>query len=219
MRTLLLGILLLGCVAGNAQKQGNIRLNLYGNYVFDDSFDSYYSATSFYSGKIKGGFQYGLGIEFMPQPVVGVELSWQRFDTKAPTSYYDPNSFQNPKSNEFGVVFNYIMLGFNRYMMANEHVEGFLGGQLGVGVVDVSNLPKGGSGSTTKFAWGLRGGTNIWFSHAAGIKLQAALQSVAQGAGGGLYFGTGGAGVGVSTYSTVLQFTLGGGLVFRFGGK
>jgi hypothetical protein len=39
-----------------------------------------------------------------------------------------------------------------------------------------------------------------------------------QGAGGGLYFGTGGAGAGVSTYSSMLQFGLGGGLTFALGG-
>jgi hypothetical protein len=76
------------------------------------------------------------------------------------------------------------------------------------------------SDSETKFAWGLRGGANIYPAGDAGkvgIKLQAALLSAVQGAGGGLYFGTGGAGAGVTTYSSMLQFTLGGGLVFKFG--
>ena len=42
--------------------------------------------------------------------------------------------------------------------------------------------------------------------------------SAVQGAGGGLYFGTGGGGVGVSTYSSMYQFGLGGGLTFALGG-
>jgi len=33
-----------------------------------------------------------------------------------------------------------------------------------------------------------------------------------------LYFGTGGAGAGVSSYSSMLQFGLGGGLCFALGG-
>jgi len=41
--------------------------------------------------------------------------------------------------------------------------------------------------------------------------------SIAQGAGGGLYFGTGGVGAGVSTYSSMYQFQLGGGLTFKLG--
>jgi hypothetical protein len=43
------------------------------------------------------------------------------------------------------------------------------------------------------------------------------LLSIPQGAGGELYFGTGGAGAGVSTYSTMMQFALGGGLTFKLG--
>jgi hypothetical protein len=40
--------------------------------------------------------------------------------------------------------------------------------------------------------------------------------SAVQSAGGGLYFGTGGGGAGVSTYSSMYQFGLGGGLAFQF---
>ena len=50
------------------------------------------------------------------------------------------------------------------------------------------------------------------------IKLQGQLMSAVQSAGGGLYFGTGGAGAGVSTYSSMYQFGLGGGLVISLGG-
>src|SRR5207344_1510828 len=41
------------------------RINLYGVWTFDDSFDSYYDNSAYYEGKIKGGFQYGAGLEFM----------------------------------------------------------------------------------------------------------------------------------------------------------
>jgi hypothetical protein len=41
------------------------------------------------------------------------------------------------------------------------------------------------------------------------------LLSAVQAVGGGLYFGTGGAGAGVSGFSTFYQFSLGGGLVFK----
>ncbi len=42
--------------------------------------------------------------------------------------------------------------------------------------------------STTKFAWGLRLGANIWLIERVGIKLQAHLLSAVQGFGGGLVF-------------------------------
>jgi len=38
-----------------------------------------------------------------------------------------------------------------------------------------------------------------------------------QSVGDGFYFGTGGAGAGVSTYSSMLQFALRGGLTFKLG--
>jgi len=68
-----------------------------------------------------------------------------------------------------------------------------------------------------KFAWGLRLGGIIWTPGRVGIKLQAQLLSAVQSAGGSVYFGTGGAGAGVSMYSSMYQFGVGGGLVFALG--
>jgi hypothetical protein len=53
---------LLGATSLQAQ---DIRANLYGAYVFDDKIDSYYSSSNYYEGKIKGGLQWGGGIEYM----------------------------------------------------------------------------------------------------------------------------------------------------------
>jgi hypothetical protein len=84
-------------------------------------------------------------------------------------------------------------------------------------IVGVDSPSRETSGSVNKFAWGLKLGANIWATPRVGIKLQAHLLSIVDGAGGGLYFGTGGVGAGVSTYSTFYQFGLGGGLTFRLG--
>ena len=114
---------------------------------------------------------------------------------------------------------NYIMIGGARTLHAGGgKAEPYGGFMLGMAIIDTKNDKTDVSNSATKFAWGLRLGSNIWASEKVGIKLQAQLLSVPQGAGGGLYFGTGGAGVGVTTYSTVLQFVLGGGLTFKLGG-
>jgi hypothetical protein len=45
------------------------------------------------------------------------------------------------------------------------------------------------------------------------------LLSAVQSMGGGLYFGTGGAGAGLTGYSTFYQWTLGGGLIFDINGS
>ncbi len=88
---------------------------------------------------------------------------------------------------------------------------------LGVAIIDGKNPDNGTSQSATKFAWGFRLGTNVLVSERLGFRFQAQLQSATQAAGGGLYFGTGGAGVGVTTYSSMTQFVLGGGVFLRLG--
>jgi hypothetical protein len=209
---MLLGISI--AVAGYSQ---GVRLNIYGNYVFDDKIDSYYSNTNYYNGKIKGGFLWGGGVEYRVHEQYGVELMYLRLDSKASMEYYDigQNNIQQ-KNIDLGI--NYIMVGGARSARAHgSKTEGYGGFLLGMAIIDTKDPEKGVSSSATKFAWGARLGANIWGSEKVGIKLQAQLLSVPQGAGGGLYFGTGGSGAAVSTYSTMLQFVLGGGLTFRLG--
>jgi hypothetical protein len=47
--------------------------------------------------------------------------------------------------------------------------------------------------------------------------LQAQLLSAVQSVGGGFFFGTGGSGAAVTANSSMYQFELGGGLVFKMG--
>lgn len=213
MKTIL-SILLL-CFFIPAMSQKTTRLNGYAVYVFDDKFDSYYSGTDYYEGKIKGGLQWGLGVEFMPSPMNGIELLYLNQQTTAPTNYY----LVTAKHTNFDVGLNWAMLGFNRYMRKpGSKAEGFGGVMLGAAFINATNPDNGNENSATKFAWGLKFGANIWASEKVAIKLQGQLMSAVQSAGGGLYFGTGGAGAGVSTYSSMYQFGLGGGLVFALGG-
>ena len=201
----------------NASAQ-HTRLNGYAVYVFDDQFDSYYSNSDYYNGKFKGGLQWGVGLEYMPTPMNGIELVYMNQQTTASTNYWAPGQITEKHTN-FDVGFNWAMLAFNRYMKKpGSKVEGFGGGMLGAAFINVKNPDNGNDNSATKFAWGLRLGANIWASERVGIKLQGQLMSAVQGAGGGLYFGTGGGGVGVSTYSSMYQFGLGGGLTFALGG-
>lgn len=202
----------------STHKSPSFRLNAYTSYAFDDKFDSYYSNVSYYNGKIKGGFQWGLGLEYMVNPYQGIELTYLRLDTKAPTTYYDGALFGSVKTRDFDMGLNYLMLGSTRYFRPNPKVEPYIGIQLGMAIIGVSNPTNDNSTTGTKFAWGLKGGTNIWFSKSVGLKLQAGLQSITQAVGGGLYFSNAGISTGLESYSTIYQFSLGGGLSFRFGG-
>ena len=208
-RKLLIIVLNLFIVGGLSAQEW--RINGHTFYVFDDKVDSYYSGTSYYEGTIKGGFMWGVGLEYMLHPTYGIGLNYFRQDTKVPMRYYD----NGDKNREFDLAANWFMLGGTRYMQKGK-AELYGGFELGAVFYEVSNSLSGKSASATKFGWGIKLGSNIFFNERVGIKLQADMRSAAQGAGGGMYFGTGGVGAGVSTYSSIYQFGLGGGLVFRF---
>lgn len=200
-------------VASSASAQ-ELRLNVYTAYAFDDKFDSYYDPTNYYEGKIDGGLQWGAGLQYFPRENVSVELLYLRQDTHAPTRYQTNTILVQNADFDLGI--NYIMVaGGRHFRQPGAALEGFAGLMAGVVVVGLDNPDNHRSSSVSKFAWGVRGGGIYWTSDRVGIKLQAQLLSAVQSMGGGFYFGTGGTGAGVSSYSTIYQFGLGGGFVFR----
>lgn len=199
-------------VYAQSQSGPSVRLNGYATYAFaDNHVDSYYSDTKYFQGSIEDGFQYGGGLEVLPAPYMGVEFIYLRLDTKAPLEYYD----NTVKFTTFNLASNYLFLAFNKYVNINPKVEPYGGMMLGMAIYNVENPENSNSGSATKFAWGIRAGSNIWVNERVGLKIQAQLLSAVQAIGGGIYFGTGGGGAGVSGFSTYYQFNLGGGLVIR----
>jgi opacity protein-like surface antigen len=203
-------LLILAMVAGlglTAFAQG-LRLNGYAAYVFQDRIDSYYDATGNYTGQINDGFQWGIGLEFLARPTKGIELKYIRRDAVAPLKY--PGSFGY---NDYDLGINYILLGGNNYFKTGGKIEPYAGAGLGVAILSVKNTDI----TKTKFAWDVKLGTNIWVTPKVALKLQAELLSAVQSVGGGFYFGSGGSGAGVSTYSTMYQWALGGGLALKVG--
>jgi hypothetical protein len=214
MKKKIFGFVIALVLAAAANAQG-ILLNAYGNYVFDDKIDSYYSTTNYFSGTLKGGFLWGAGLEFRLKEYYGLELMYMRLDTDVPVNYW----LNGDKRTTLKAGINYIMAnGVRSFPTQNPKIEPFGGFGLGMAIIDAENPDNNNkSNSATKFAWDMRFGINIWTGGRVGIKLQTLLISVPQGAGGGLYFGTGGASAGVTTYSSIYQFVLGGGLVFKLG--
>lgn len=191
----------------------SLRLNGYATYAFDDNHvDSYYSTTSYFDGSVKGGFQYGGGLEILPYPMLGAEFVYLRLDSKAPMNYYGLNGATNTT---FNLAQNWVLFSANKYVQVNPKVEPYAGFQIGMDIINVENPDNNNSSSSTKLAWGFKAGLNLWVNEKVGIKMQASLLSAVQAVGGGVYFGTGGAGAGVSGFSTYYQFNLGGGLVFK----
>jgi hypothetical protein len=190
----------------------SVRLTGYTTYAFDDNHvDSYYSSSSYYTGTVKGGFQYGGGVEVMPAPGSGIELTYLRLDSDVKLEYY----LNGEQTGNFDLASNYLLLGYNKYLPLNPKVEPYAGLQAGMGIYSVTNPANNKDDSITKFAWGFKAGVNLWASEKVAVKLQANLISAVQAIGGGLYFGTGGGGAALSPYSTYWQVSLGGGLVYR----
>ena len=215
----LFSLMLLALLSMSASAQ-DIRINLYTGYVFDNRFDSYYDAYNYYDGKIEGGFQWGGGLEFVLDGGTGIEALYIRQDTKAPTTYLDGGTYNDIQFTNFDLVMNYILIGGGKNVpLSNGKVEGYGKLMAGMVIANVDNPDNGNSTSFSKFAWGLKAGANIWVTPAIGIKMQAQLVSAVQSVGGSVYFGTGGTGAGLSAYSSIYQFTLGGGLAFKFSSK
>ncbi len=213
---LIISIVCFCITTGKSQGDEGLYLNAYGNYVFDNSFDARFdTGNSYYDGKIMGGFLWGVALEYRMAPETGIELTYFRQDTNAPTTYVlwpEPGV----EFTDFDLGINYIMLGGNRHvMLGSGNIEAQGGLMAGVMFAKATNPETRISNNVTKFAWGLKGGLTFWASERAGIMVHAQLLSAVQGFGGGLYFGTGGAGAGVSTYSTLYQFGFGGGLAIK----
>lgn len=204
-------VFILGSQLLHAQRQIPIAINLYGAYVFPDRMDlGYYNSYSSY-GQIQGNGQYGAGIEFFLNPLRSLELSYQYMGTTA--QFYNYSGQTN--KNDDRASAQYILIGGNNYFHTGGNVEPYGGAGIGLGIVNY-NYGQGGT-SESKFAWNIHLGVKINTASAVSLKLQAFLQSVAQGVGVGVGFGTGGAGAGVTTYSSMLQFGLGGAISFTTG--
>jgi hypothetical protein len=184
----------------------NVRLNIFSGYTYQDRFPmgGTYGGYSYTEGRVADGQHIGGSIEFDVRPNKAIELLYQNQKTEA---YLGGSGF-----NEFGpydVTLHYIMLGGLGRMPFSDAVSGYGGLNIGCGWMT-------GDDEATKFAWGGKLGLQINVTETVGIKLGAQLMSPVQGFGGGFYFGTGGAGAGVSTYSSIYQFAWTGGLCFTF---
>ncbi|MCB0794199.1 MAG: hypothetical protein KDB88_05635 [Flavobacteriales bacterium] len=201
---LVVSALALLCVESSAQ----FRFNAFGGYTFQDRFNlgGSYLGYQYQEGRVKDAPHFGGGFEFMTGKNTAIELYGQY----QPTEGYLRTTFL--EYGPYEVNATYIMLGGMRYQPFSPAVSGYGGLSIGMAIM-------GGDGSSTKLAWGGKLGIMVNASETVGIKLGGQLLSPIQGAGGGLYFGTGGASAGVSTYSTIYQFGFTGGLSIAFGGK
>jgi opacity protein-like surface antigen len=186
-----------------------ISLSGFGGFTFQDkvAFNNAF-------GYIKESGHWGFSLEGINNGSGhAIELLYQQQNTHVPLYYYSfPNIQINPKDE---TAISYIMLNGVQYLMHNPRIWPYGGLGIGAAVVKINgenSQLQTYSNTETKFAWDVKLGVKIKATPVIGIKLQAQLFSVVQAAGGGFYVGTGGAGVGVSSYSTIYQFGFTGGI-------
>jgi len=108
------------------------------------------------------------------------------------------------------------MLSGDGHFGGGGKAEGYAGIMAGVLISNLEAPSLQKSSNNTNFAWGGRVGTNIWFSPKLGLKLQALILSASRATGGDYYWSWYGP-IYLTEYSTVWQFSLGGGLTFKLG--
>ncbi|HVS96454.1 MAG TPA: hypothetical protein VHE54_08200 [Puia sp.] len=177
-------------------------------YTFADRND-YYDTYS----RIGDGVSYGGSIKFNVNRGFGIEVLYSHLNTNSGLYNYGPDHTPIEGTN---LSFDYIMAGpVQSFTIPNSTVRPFLGAMLGAAIM----TPPVNSGymQDTKFAMGFQLGTNIYVSPRVGIQLKAQLLSPLDAAGGSFFFSNYGSGVGVGGYSSIYQFSLGGGLIIGLG--
>ncbi len=175
-----------------------------------------------YEGKINDGFQWGGGFEFLFRERMAIELIYQHLDTDGyldqPISSISGSNIVNSIDRSPGKLsIDYYLIGGTRYQPFSDRVSGFSTFNAGLGVLNTKDNSK--DENAEKFCWGLRLGLKVKANDLISIRFHGQLLSAVQAMGGGLYFGTGGGGAGVTGYSTFWQFNLGGSINFLLNGK
>lgn len=194
--------------------QKGARINLYSAYVFDDGFDVWNDANTYYNGTVKGGYQWGAGVEYLFTPQSSAEILYLHRGTTVPATFKFSSGTQ-ARSETFDLKHDFILLSGDGHFSKGK-AEGYAGLMAGVLISNLQAPSLGQSSSNTNFAWGGRVGTNIWVSSKLGIKLQALILSASRATGGDYYWSWYGP-IYLNEYSTLWQFSLGGGLTFKIG--
>lgn len=197
------------CLSAGAFAQTSVELLPNVGYTFASHNDFYNTY-----GRIADGVSYGGSIKFNVTRSFGIEVLYSHMNTTTGLYYYGND--QNPIYGVSNLQLDYIMAGpIESFTIPNSTVRPFIGALLGAAVL----TPDAGSGysSDTRFAVGFQLGTNIYVSPRVGIQLKAQVLSPVDGAGGSLFVSNYGSGGGIDTYSSIYQFSLGGGLIIGLG--
>ncbi|GHB52555.1 outer membrane beta-barrel protein [Mongoliitalea lutea] len=197
---LLLGILFFLLLESKAQ---NLEITPFTGYTFNHSLPIVGGRATLGGGQAWGGM---LGFQLNDFTEVEVLYSWQGGTSTARSTAIQSNV--NTRTNA-----NYIMIGGNRLFPVSSQMAFFSGLKAGAGILA---FPDGDFRDISRFAVGLNGGMKYFVSDNIGIRLQANLMMPISNVGANLWWSPGGGTqVGVSGWSSVVQFGFTGGLIFR----
>ena len=169
---------------------------------------------SFYEGdfRIQDGASYG-GSIIVPdfQFETDLEINYTRMDSEGRfRSYYNRPEFHD---STFKMSTNYIQVGVLKTFGTNDQIRPF--GSLSLGTTIFS--PKNNISSTWRFSVALGAGAKIYLTDRVGIILRGRLLMPMYFGGVGFYVGSGGSGLSLNSYATMLQGDFSGGLIFSLG--
>src|SRR6476660_3758548 len=208
-------LLLVSALTMTTMMGQHARLNFYAAYTFDDGFDVVNDANTYYNGTVKGGVQFGGGLEYMFNHQSSAELLYLHRSTTVPANFKFGTGTQT-RQETFDLKHDFIMLSGDGHFGSGGKAEGYAGVMAGVLISNLEAPSLGKSSSNTNFAWGGRLGSNIWFSPKLGLKLQAQILSASRATCGSYYWSWYGP-IYLTEYSTLWQFSLGGGLTLKMG--
>ena len=170
----------------------------------------------YYEGKVKidNGMNYGLSVFVPVHDLLDLEVNYTRMQSKASFSPY--LGYPNLEYKETDLTTNYIHIGgISKFYSKSTMITPF--GSTSIGATWFSPTDNSFN-SVWRFSVNLGLGVKVMFSDRVGIMLRGRLMMPMYFGGIGMYAGTGGAGVGVSTFVAPLQGDFNGGLVIRLGG-
>lgn len=204
-KLLLITGIFLSVLGAKAQNQGDIGLNLYGGYTFQDKIQAENVQVT-----VEDGFQYGVGAEFFLRNTKSLELKYLRMDGQSLVEGY---SILNSGylSSKVDTAINYVLFGGNNYFpTTNPNLLPFIGLDLGVG------WASGDVSTDARFAWDLKAGVKIKASDAISLKLQAYFQTIWATYGSSTYYYPGWGYVTYANDASLYQFGLGAAISFDF---
>jgi hypothetical protein len=200
MKTALALLVILAVGLTNTYGQ-SFELRPYVGYTFQETFPIQNGDV-----RINSGSTYGITASYILKEIMDINVTYQWQPGKMDLLTITEND------RDVSVTVSYIQLGFNRNFPVNDKLVPYTGLRLGLCILaDHSDRYE----NETKFGIGLNAGLKYYFTEQVGVQIYGLLESPIQGAGVFMGIGTGGVSSGVSTYTYIMQASLGGGVVFK----